>query len=99
MPEDAAPVARQSAGAPKHHVDRSHYGDRLQAWMADHLDADVGSVTITDLDIPVATGFSNETVFFTVRWADGNDPQEERFVARIEPADGGLFPVQTPATA
>jgi aminoglycoside phosphotransferase (APT) family kinase protein len=90
---------KRSVGAPKHHVDRSHYGDRLRVWMADRLDADAGSVTISDLDIPVATGFSNETVFFTAHWVDGNDPHEERFVARIEPADGGLFPVQTAATA
>lgn len=90
---------KRSVGAPKHHVDRSHYGDRLRVWMADRLDADAGSVTISDLDIPVATGFSNETVFFTAHWVDGDDQHEERFVARIEPADGGLFPVQTAATA
>lgn len=90
---------KHSAGAPKHHVDRSHYGDRLQAWMTGRLDAEASGVSVTDLDIPVATGFSNETVFFTARWADGEGPHEERFVARIEPADGGLFPVQTPAAS
>ncbi len=99
MPDaDTGADATAAAGA-KHHVDRTHYGDRLQAWMADRIDADAGSVTITDLDVPVATGFSNETVFFTADWVGGNGLHSERFVARIEPADGGLFPVQTPAGA
>ena len=47
--------------------------------------------------MPRSTGFSNETVFFSASWRDGGRETSERYVARIEPRDGGLFPVPTPA--
>ena len=54
---------------------------------------------VHDLDMPSATGFSNETVFFSASWSEKNATSSRRYVARIEPEDGGLFPTQTPATA
>ena len=52
---------------------------------------------VHDVDMPTATGFSNETVFFTASWSEPGGARTQRYVARIEPEDGGLFPVQTPA--
>ena len=85
------------SSAPKFHKDRSGYGDALRGW----FDADQPGVGPTSrsrsLQIPIATGFSNETVVFSAGWSEGGERHQERLVARIEPPDGGLFPVQTPA--
>ncbi|NNE73557.1 MAG: phosphotransferase family protein [Acidimicrobiales bacterium] len=86
-------------GAPKFHKDRSAYNDALAAWYAKHY-PDRSNITITDLDIPKATGFSNETVMFSTHWTDADGGEHtQRQVGRIEPPDGGMFPVQTPACA
>ncbi len=84
------------SGAPKFHQDRAHYGAALEMWFQRQR-RDISDVAISNLDIPVATGFSNETVFFDAAWAEGGERKEQRFVARIEPATGPLFPAQTPA--
>ncbi|MCB0996925.1 MAG: phosphotransferase family protein [Acidimicrobiales bacterium] len=81
--------------APKFHKDRSHYADALRTWFTKHVPGS-SDVQIGDLDIPVATGFSNETIFFNAAWNQNSERHEQRFVGRIEPPDGGLFPVQTP---
>ena len=83
------------AGSPKFHQDRSHYGAALDTWFRTQRPA-AEDVRISNIDIPVATGFSNETVFFDAAWREGGTEQEQRFVARIEPGTGPLFPAQTP---
>ena len=84
--------------APKFATDRSHYGPALEAWFARRFPG-WSDVAIDDIDIPVATGFSNETVFCTVTRTVDGVRSDERFVVRIEPTGGALFPVQTPACA
>lgn len=86
------------SSAPKFHTDRSHYAAALQTWFTKVVPG-ASAVEITDLDIPVATGFSNETVMFTAAWTDSDGSHRERFVGRIEPGTGGLFPTQTEHTA
>jgi len=80
---------------PKFTTDRGHYAEALQRWFAERR-PDWSDVEIVDIDIPVATGFSNETVFVRVARSADNGRSEERFVIRVEPAAGALFPVQTP---
>lgn len=98
MSDDTESTDAEQFNAPKFTVDRSEYNDKLAGWFASHF-SDRSDVTVTDLDIPVSTGFSNETVMFTVNWTEGGDARSERFVGRIEPDDGGMFPIQTPACA
>jgi aminoglycoside phosphotransferase (APT) family kinase protein len=43
----------------------------------------------------VSTGFSNETVFIDLAWNADGDAHAEKYVARIEPTSGALFPAQT----
>ena len=50
---------------------------------------------VHDVDMPRATGFSNETVFFSASYREGGAERSERLVARIEPRDLGIFPIQT----
>ena len=55
--------------APKFAKDRSGYGEALTRWfVAQHPEA--SQVEVSGIDIPVATGFSNETVFFDVAWSE-----------------------------
>lgn len=51
---------------------------------------------VHDIDMPRATGFSNETIFFSASWNEDGSEKTERYVARIEPVDAGIFPIQTP---
>ncbi|MEQ8840413.1 MAG: phosphotransferase family protein [Acidimicrobiales bacterium] len=82
------------SSAPKFHTDRSHYIAAFERWFAARYPAR-GDLTVTDIDIPVSTGFSNETVFLNLSWTEGGESHERRHVARIEPTSGALFPAQT----
>jgi aminoglycoside phosphotransferase (APT) family kinase protein len=88
--------AEQVSNAPKLHKDRSGYGPALERWFAGSRPG-ATEVRVGGVDIALATGFSNETVFFDVDWTEGGRARHERFVARVEPPTGALFPKQTPA--
>lgn len=93
MSEPSAP-SEEVSSAPKFHTDRSHYGRAFEQWFAGRYPSR-SDVKVTDIDIPVSTGFSNETVFLDLAWTESGASQAERYVARIEPATGALFPAQT----
>ncbi len=92
----APTTADDASNSPKFHQDRRHYRSALERWFS-RASPGVTDVVVGEIDIPAATGFSNETVFFDVAWAEGSTAHQQRFVARIEPATGGLFPPQTAA--
>ncbi len=75
--------------------DPETYRANLDAWMQ-RSHPDRANLRVHDVDMPTATGFSNETVFFSATWRESSGERSARFVARIEPEDGGIFPVQTP---
>ena len=85
-----------SETAPKPQKDLTPYIRGLEGWFGRQWPS-AEAISVHDLSIPMATGFSNETVFFDVAWTADGETHERRFVARVEPVDGGLFPVQTPA--
>lgn len=93
MSESTEP-SEELSSAPKFHTDRSHYAPAFEQWFATRHPAR-RDVTVTDIDIPVSTGFSNETVFLDLAWTEDGSAHQERYVARIEPASGALFPAQT----
>ena len=82
------------SNAPKFHKDRSAYASALATWFPRQRPG-ATDVAVSGIDIPSATGFSNETVFFDVEWTEDGEARHERFVARIEPPTGALFPMQT----
>lgn len=92
------PAAEAVSNAPKFHKDRSGYAAALERWFAVQRPG-AADVRVGGIDIPSATGFSNETVFFDVTWTEAGQSRHERFVARIEPPTGALFPAQTAACA
>jgi aminoglycoside phosphotransferase (APT) family kinase protein len=61
---------------------------RLTAWLSGKLPAAV----VSDVAVPPASGGSNETVFFTATWPDGDATREQRMVARVLPSGLPLFP-------
>ena len=87
-----------ASNAPKFHMDRSQYSEGLLQWFSD-AHPDHSNIIVNDIDIPVATGFSNETVFFEISSQTNEESHNGRYVARIEPEDGGMFPIQTPDCA
>ena len=76
--------------------DLDAYVEGLRGWF-ERLWPAARELEVVDLSIPTATGFSNETVFFALRWREAGESRERRYVARVEPHDGPLFPAQTPA--
>ena len=76
--------------------DPESYREALDGWMKEQR-PDAEGLHVHDVDMPRATGFSNETVFFSATWRDSGGETTRRYVARIEPEGGALFPVQTPA--
>ena len=89
------PAGSPLPNAPKFRTDRSHYQAALQQWMRRAFPARQDLVVV-DIEVPVSTGFSNETVILDAAWVEDGSDREERYAARIEPADGGMFPPQTP---
>jgi aminoglycoside phosphotransferase (APT) family kinase protein len=79
-------------------ADPETYRESLDAWMKTQM-PEALDLRVHDVDMPRSTGFSNETVFFSTTAREGGgkaSPETTRkWVARIEPSDGGLFPVQT----
>ena len=92
--DQGSEVPSDLSGAPKFHTDRSHYGPALEQWITRRYPNRTGA-TVTNIDIPVSTGFSNETVFFDASWSEEGTECSDRFVARIEPTGGALFPAQS----
>ena len=91
---DSAELSGELSSAPKFHTDRNHYGPAFEQWFAHRFPGRRDTV-VTDIDIPVSTGFSNETVFLDLAWTEGGTAHREKYVARIEPTQGALFPAQT----
>jgi len=58
----------------------------LERWLAEQVGS---AVTVTDLVVPQASGFSNETFLFTAQW-DDREPQP--LVLRSQPQRHALFP-------
>ena len=91
-------VEAGARNAPKFHTDRSAYGDALRRWF-EMRHPEASGVRVTDIAIPVNTGFSYETVFVDMDWEVEGRLHHERFVVRLEPTDGALFPAQSTAAA
>lgn len=77
-------------------ADPETYRTALEAWMQ-LRESGATDLSVTEVDMPRSTGFSNETVFFRAAWQEAGAKVERRYVARIEPEKGALFPRQTPS--
>lgn len=93
-PETNAAAAQHAP--PKAVRDPRQYRAALQTWLRAQRPARQ-NLRVTAVDMPRATGFSNETVFFEAAWEEAGAQQQRRYVARIEPEAGALFPAQNAA--
>jgi len=93
--ERGGPAGSRLLSAPKFGTDRSHYRAAIERWMRRAFPSRDG-LTVVDIEVPVSTGFSNETVILDAAWTESGTDRRERYAVRIEPADGGMFPAQTP---
>lgn len=64
----------------------------LTAWLAPKLAVDAASIRIEDLDAPLSTGFSSDTLLFDLVYEDGDTDKREGLVARLEPEEYVMFP-------
>jgi len=62
----------------------------LLDWLGRQM-PDAHDLAIPELEIPQASGFSNETFLFEATWKNGG-PQRARLVLRAQPQEYGLFP-------
>lgn len=63
----------------------------LEQWMTTQIPG-AESVTITDLTIPQASGFSNETFLLDAHWSIDGVEERAELVLRSQPAEHLLFP-------
>lgn len=60
----------------------------LEEWVSRRLPG----ATITECDVPAASGMSNLTVLFTAAWSADCGEHEGQFVARVAPTGPSIFP-------
>lgn len=72
--------------------DPAHVTAVLEGWLRTHLD-DADDLTITDLQVPQSSGFSNETFLLTAAWTTSSGRAEQaELVLRSQPLVHKLFP-------
>ncbi|NNE18990.1 MAG: phosphotransferase family protein [Myxococcales bacterium] len=64
----------------------------LKAWLSPKLSVSVEDVCIEDLDSPLSTGFSSDTVLFDLVYPKHGREIREGLVARLEPEEYVMFP-------
>ncbi len=65
---------------------------RLVAWLAPKLSLPERSVGITNLEAPLSTGFSSDTLLLDLTYERDGETHEEGLVARLEPEEYVMFP-------
>ena len=65
---------------------------KLGAWIAPQLGVSPDAVSIEDLDAPLSTGFSSDTLLFDLVYEKDGAERREGLVARLEPEDFVMFP-------
>ena len=62
---------------------------QLARWLGTQLGA---APTLSALEIPQGSGFSNETILFDARWQQADQDRRGSFVVRIKPTGRAVFP-------
>ncbi|MFA5711459.1 phosphotransferase family protein [Mycolicibacterium sp.] len=72
-------------------VDPRAVAEQLAAWLPTGLSLP-GPVRVRDMQMPVASGMSSETILFEADWEEAGELVSRGMVARIPPSGEGLFP-------
>ena len=65
---------------------------KLIEWLSPKLSVPAGDIRIEDLDAPLGTGFSSDTLLFDLVYAKDGQEHREGMVARLEPEEYIVFP-------
>jgi len=65
---------------------------QLEAWLAPKLSVPAEQIRIEDLDAPLSTGFSSDTLLFDLVYDENGIEHREGLVARLEPEEYVMFP-------
>ena len=65
---------------------------QLKAWLEQKLSVPVTAIWIEDLDAPLSTGFSRDTLLFDLVYPKDGAEHREGIVARLEPEEYVMFP-------
>ena len=72
--------------------DLEHTASALKAWLAPRLSVPAEDIRIEDLDSPLSTGFSSDTLLFDLVYPKDGIELREGLVARLEPEEYVMFP-------
>jgi len=64
----------------------------LKVWLAPKLSVPAEDIRIQDLDAPLSTGFSSDTLLFDLVYPKDGAEHQEGLVARLEPEEYVMFP-------
>ncbi|MGB9340782.1 MAG: hypothetical protein WCB63_16160, partial [Polyangiales bacterium] len=64
----------------------------LKSWLAPKLAIPADDIRIEDLDSPLSTGFSSDTLLFDLVYTKDGTEHREGLVARLEPEEYVMFP-------
>jgi aminoglycoside phosphotransferase (APT) family kinase protein len=65
---------------------------QLKAWLSSKLSVPADGIRIEDLDAPLSTGFSSDTLLFDLVYVKDGMEYREGLVARLEPEEYVMFP-------
>ena len=65
---------------------------KLIEWLSPKLSVPAGDIRIEDLDAPLGTGFSSDTLLFDLVYTKDGQEHREGMVARLEPEEAIVFP-------
>ena len=72
--------------------DLDQTAEQFKAWLAPKLSLPAANIRIEDLDAPLSTGFSSDTLLFDLVYAKDDTEHREGLVARLEPKEYVMFP-------
>ncbi|MDH4283296.1 MAG: phosphotransferase family protein [Myxococcales bacterium] len=72
--------------------DLDQTADELRRWVAPKLSVTTEEVRIENLDAPLSTGFSSDTLLFDLVYEQDGAEHREELVARLEPEEYVMFP-------
>ncbi|MEM7136738.1 MAG: phosphotransferase family protein [Myxococcota bacterium] len=85
-------VARRQMAFADDERDLEETAAKLGAWLAPKLEVATSDLRIENLEAPLSTGFSSDTLLFDLTYERDGETHSEGLVARLEPEEYVMFP-------
>lgn len=66
--------------------------EQLRSWLAPKLSIPLGDIRVENVDAPLSTGFSSDTLLLDLVYTRDGEQHREALVARLEPEEYTIFP-------